>query len=285
MSSDSTLDGRDAIGRTDRRRAVIAADRVAALAAALDLDGVPGGGAALPPAWHWMFFNPVARRGELGPDGHPQRGGFLPDLGLPRRMWAGGRLTYHAPLPVGAEAHRESEILDVVSKAGRSGRLGFVTVRHRIFTGATLCIDEEQDLVFREAAVPGAPGAVPVSAPSDARRSEPFTPDPVLLFRYSALTENGHRIHYDQSYARTVEGYRDLVVHGPLISTLLHGLAARAKPSASLRSFAFRAMAPLFVDRPFRLEAAPSVKDNVLSLWVCGPEGELAMQAEATFHD
>ncbi|MCD2185298.1 FAS1-like dehydratase domain-containing protein [Rhizobium sp. GN54] len=285
MSSDSTPDGRDTIGRTDRRHAVIAADRVAALAATLDLDGVPGGGAALPPAWHWMFFNPAARRSELGPDGHPKRGGFLPDLGLPRRMWAGGRLTYHTPLPVGTKASRESEILDVVSKPGRSGRLAFVTVRHRISSGATLCIEEEQDLVFREAALPGAPGATPVFAPGDARWSEPFTPDPVLLFRYSALTENGHRIHYDQPYARTVEGYRDLVVHGPLIATLLHGLAARCGTGASLRGFTFRATAPLFVDRPFRLEATPSDSDGVLSLRARGPEGELAMRAEARFDD
>ena len=284
MSSEVTLHGSDAIGRTDSRRAVIAADRVAALAAALDLDGVPGGGAALPPAWHWMFFNPVARRSELGPDGHPKRGAFLPDLGLPRRMWAGGRLIYHAPLPVGAEARRASEILDVVCKTGRSGRLGFVTVRHRIFNGATLCIEEEQDLVFREAAVPGASGALPVQVPGDARWSEPFTPDPVLLFRYSALTENGHRIHYDQSYAREVEGYRDLVVHGPLIATLLHGLAARCRGDAPLRRFSFRATAPLFVDRPFRLEAAEA-EGGALALWARGPDGELAMQAEARFDD
>ena len=285
MSSEVMLDGRDAIGRTDSRRAVIAADRVAALAAALDLDGVPGGSAALPPAWHWMFFNPVARHSELGPDGHPKRGAFLPDLGLPRRMWAGGRLTYHAPLPIGAEAERKSEIVDVVSKTGRSGRLAFVTVRHRISSGATLCIEEEQDLVFRDAAVPGAQGAPPVSAPSNARWSEPFTPDPVLLFRYSALTENGHRIHYDQPYARMVESYRDLVVHGPLIATLLHRLAARCRGDAPLRGFRFRATAPLFVDRPFHLEAAPLDGDSALSLWARGPDGELAMQAEARFDD
>lgn len=285
MSSDASPDGREAIGRTDSRRAVIAADRVAALAAALDLEGVPGGSAALPPAWHWMFFNPVARRSELGPDGHPKRGNFLPDLGLPRRMWAGGRLIYHAPLPVGAEARRESEIVDVVSKTGRSGRLGFVTVRHRIVSGATLCIEEEQDLVFRETAVPGGPGAAPVSAPDGAQWSEPFTPDPVLLFRYSALTENGHRIHYDQPYARTEEGYRDLVVHGPLIATLLHGLAARCRCDAPLRRFTFRATAPLFVDRPFHLEAAASEGDSTLSLWARGQDGELAMQAEARFDD
>lgn len=285
MSFDVSSDGKDAIGRIEHRRAVIAADRVAALAAALDLDGVPSGGATLPPAWHWMFFNPVARRSDLGPDGHPRRGSFLPDLGLPRRMWAGGRLTYHAPLLVGVETNRESEILDVVSKAGRTGPLAFVTIRHRIFHAATLCIEEEQDLVFRGAIVAGAPDLASAKTPDCARWTEHFTPDPVLLFRYSALTENGHRIHYDQSYARMVEGYRDLVVHGPLIATLLHGLAVRCRSDAPLRRFAFRATAPLFVDCPFSLEAAPFETDNVLSLWARGPEGELAMQAEATFDD
>lgn len=285
MSSDNTPDGREAIGRTECRRAVISPVRAAALAAALDLDSVPGGGASLPPAWHWMFFNPVARRSELGPDGHPRRGGFVPELGLPRRMWAGGRLLYHAPLPVGAEAIRESEIIDVSTKKGRSGRLGFVTIRHRISHASTLCIEEEQDLVFREAAVPGAPGASPVSAPGDARWSEVFVPDPVLLFHYSALTDNGHRIHYDQSYSRLVEGYRDLVVHGPLVATLLHGLATRCRDRAPIRRFAFRAMAPLFVDRPFRLEAVTHEDHSGLSLWARGPEGELAMQATASFDD
>ena len=285
MSSDNPPDAREAIGRTECRRAVISPARAAALAAALDLDAVPGDGASLPPAWHWMFFNPVARRSELGPDGHPRRGGIVPDLGLPRRMWAGGRLVYHAPLPVGAEAARESEIIDVSTKTGRSGHLGFVTIRHRISHASTLCIEEEQDLVFREAAVPGAPGASPVSAPDDARWSEVFVPDPVLLFHYSALTDNGHRIHYDQSYTRLVEGYRDLVVHGPLVATLLHGMAIRCSGGTSIRHFAFRAMAPLFVDRPFRLEAAASKAGDGLSLWARGPEGELAMQATAGFDD
>lgn len=285
MSSDNIPDGREAIGRTECRRAVISPARAVALAAALDLDAVPGGGASLPSAWHWMFFNPVARRSERGPDGHPRRGGFVPDLGLPRRMWAGGRLVYHAPLPVGAEAIRESEITDVSTKKGRSGHLGFVTIRHRISHASTLCIEEEQDLVFREAAVPGAPGASPVSAPGDARWSEVFVPDPMLLFQYSALTDNGHRIHYDQSYSRLVEGYRDLVVHGPLVATLLHGLATRCRDRAPIRRFAFRAMAPLFVDRPFRLEAAASEGGEGIILWARGPEGELAMQATASFDD
>ncbi|MCJ8518500.1 3-methylfumaryl-CoA hydratase [Pseudorhizobium tarimense] len=285
MPSDIIPDGREAIGRTECRRAVISPARAAALAAALDLDSVPGGGASLPPAWHWMFFNPVARRSELGPDGHPRRGLFVPEIGLPRRMWAGGRLVYHAPLLVGAEAIRESEIIDVSMKTGRSGRLGVVTIRHRISHASTLCIEEEQDLVFREAALAGGPGASPDSAPDDARWSEVLVPDPVLLFHYSALTDNGHRIHYDQSYARLVEGYRDLVVHGPLVATLLHGLATRCRDGAPICCFAFRAMAPLFVDRPFHLEAVTSENHGGLSLWARGPEGELAMQATASFDD
>ena len=274
-------DHSDAIGRTEHRSALIAADRVEALAATLDLDAVPGGGGALPPGWHWLFFNPFVRRSEVGADGHPKRGGFLPDVGLPRRMWAGGRLAYHAPLPVGAEAVRDSEILDVSAKSGRAGRLVFVTVRHRIGHDGTLCIEEEQDIVYREAQQAGAPAPAPSPAPEGAQWSQAVTPDPVLLFRYSALTSNGHRIHYDAPYARQEEGYRDLVVHGPLVATLLQGLAVRARPGARLSGFSFRGVAPLFVDRGFHVEAAP--EGDGLSLWARGPDGELAMRADASF--
>lgn len=286
MANEPALPDEDhthAIGRTERRSEQIQFDRVAALAATLDLEICPGAGDALPPGWHWLFFNPFVRRSALGSDGHPKRGGFLPDVKLPRRMWAGGRLSYHAPLPIGAMATRESEIIDVASKSGRAGRLVFVTVRHRVIADGALCIEEEQDIVYREALAPGAPKPVPTAAPDGAEWSEMVTPDPVLLFRYSALTSNGHRIHYDQPYARGEEGYRDLVVHGPLISTLLHDLAVRCCPEAKLSRFEFRGMAPLFVDRPFRIEAVRSGDGNGLGLWARGPEGELAMRAEAMF--
>ncbi|MCE7029642.1 FAS1-like dehydratase domain-containing protein [Jiella avicenniae] len=280
MSED---DGSEAIGRTESRVEAIPAERVAALAATLDIASAPMAGEPLPPGWHWLFFNPFVRRSEIGVDGHPKRGGFLPDVGLPRRMWAGGRLTYHAELPVGATAEKESTILDVVPKSGRGGRLVFVTVRHRISAGGTLCVEEEQDIVYREAPATDAPKPVPAAAPEGAEWSEEVVPDPVLLFRYSALTSNGHRIHYDQPYATGEEGYPGLVVHGPLIATLLQGFAQRCRPDAALAQFSFRGMAPLFVDRPFHLEASAGDTPETLALWARGPDGELAMKADATF--
>ena len=273
----------DAIGRTETHVQMISADRAAALAATLDLDEAPADGDPLPPGWHWLYFNPFVQRRNIGPDGHPKRGGFLPAVTLPRRMWAGGRLKYLQPLRIGTEAEKNSEIIDVKAKSGRAGSLVFVTVRHRLSQNGTLCIEEEQDIVYREAAAPGAPKPVPAPAPDGAARSMVVTPDPVLLFRYSALTSNGHRIHYDRSYARDEEDYRDLVVHGPLTATLLQGFAT-AGQSARLATFSFRGMAPLFGDRPFTLEAAARDGD-ALTLWAKGPEGELAMQAQATLVD
>jgi len=272
----------DAVGRVESKTALIAADRVEALARTLDLETVPGGG-TLPPGWHWLFFNPFVRRSELGPDGHPRRGGFLPDVKLPRRMWAGGRIVYHAPLPIGVTATKVSEIAKVATKDGSAGKLVFVTVRHRISHDGELCVEEEQDIVYREAPAPGAPKPKASPAPEGAEWSEAVTPDPVLLFRYSALTSNGHRIHYDQPYAQGEEGYRDLVVHGPLIATLLQGLAVRCRPEARLVRFDFRGMAPLFVDRGFHVEASRADQGEGLVLWARGPDGELAMRAEATF--
>lgn len=273
----------DAIGRTQTTHAVIAADRVEALAATLDLESVPGDTGTVPPGWHWLFFNPFVRRSHLGPDGHPKRGGFLPDVKLPRRMWAGGRLVYHAPLPVGPTVARTSEIANVAVKNGSAGTLVFVTVRHTIAHDGAVCIEEEQDIVYRDAPAPGAAKSRPAPAPESAEWSEPVQPDPMLLFRYSALTSNGHRIHYDQRYVREEEGYPDLVVHGPLIATLLHGLATRSRPQQPLSRFEFRAMAPLFVDRGFHVEAARQENGDGLSLWAKGPDGELTMRAEAAF--
>ena len=273
---------RAAIGRIERSDGPILVERAAALAATLGLDKGPGGGEALPPGWHWIYFNPFVRRGELGHDGHPRRGGFLPDVKLPRRMWAGGRVRYHAKLPVGAHAAKESEIINVAEKSGRVGDLVFVTVRHTISHASELCISEEQDIVYREAPAPDAPRPAPSPAPQGAQWSHMIVPDPVLLFRYSALTYNGHRIHYDYPYATGQEGYRDLVVHGPLIATLLQGLALECCPQATFQEFDYRGVSPIFVDRPFHIEAKTSDQGG-LSLWARGPEGELAMTAEATF--
>ena len=283
LPPDPQLDLQDWVGRKESVRETIAADRVAALAATLDVETDVGAGRALPPGWHWLFFNPFVPRKAVGVDGHPKRGGFLPPIALPRRMWAGGRLTYDKMLTIGAAAVRESTILKVEAKSGRAGKLVFVTIAHAISCEGELCVSEEQDIVYREAAGPGAPAAAPPSAPGGAFWSEEVLPDPVLLFRYSALTHNGHRIHYDKDYARREENYPNLVVHGPLTATLLQGFAA-SRAQRPLRSFEFRGVSPLFVDAPFRLEGRPAESDpGTLDVWASNPAGGLAMKAVARF--
>ncbi|UST52847.1 MaoC family dehydratase N-terminal domain-containing protein (plasmid) [Comamonadaceae bacterium OTU4NAUVB1] len=278
------------VGREERAVAAIAPEAVAALAATLDRPA-PRAGDALPPGWQWLFFNPVAAQAELGDDGHPVRTpqGFLPPLALPRRMWAGSRIRYLAPLPVGATATRVSRIERVTPKAGRSGGMCFVTVTHRIASAGRDRIVEEQDIVYREASsaavastTPAAPAA-PDAVAEPARWRRALRPDPVLLFRYSALTFNGHRIHYDRPYAREVEHYRDLVVHGPLTATLLQALARDAWPGRTLDAFDFKGLQPLFVDEPLALCADPDGADR-LALRALAPDGATAMRATALFH-
>jgi len=270
------------VGREEERGECIAASTVERLAAALDLDQAPVAGEPLPPGWQWMYFNPVARRSGLGADGHPQRGGFLPPIELPRRMWAGSRLHYLADLPVQAQATRRSRIAKVEHKAGKRGALWFVTVQHTTSSAGMPCIVEEQDIVYREATPPGTPAAAPQRHDAQAAFGRAFEADTTLLFRYSALTFNGHRIHYDQAYARAEEGYPDLVVHGPLTATLLQQLAVERGGGRRLARFEFRGVSPLFVNRPFRLEGREA-DDGTLSLWARGPDGELAMSATAAF--
>jgi 3-methylfumaryl-CoA hydratase len=269
------------VGRTQTLEDIIAVDRVAAMAATLDLDRAPTASEPLPAGWHWLYFNGAARESELGPDGHPRRGGFLPPVPLPRRMWAGGRITVSGALPVGAPAHRTSRILSVEAKSGRSGDLVFVTVRHEIAGGQGLALDEEHDIVYRAAPAPGAPAPRPEPAPSGAAWRREIRPDPILLFRYSALTFNGHRIHYDQPYVTKVEGYPGLIVHGPLIATLLLDLVAR-EAKGRLQRFAFRAKSPLFDTAPFHVNGLPGADRREVRLWAEGPGGTLAMEAIAT---
>lgn len=269
------------LDKTETRHDQVSPALAAALAATLDGPRQPQVGDALPPLWHWIYFWSVCRQSEVGADGHPQRGGFLPPVPLPRRMWAGGRLRFAAPLPIGAAAEKTSRIASVDVKQGRTGALAFVTVQHTLRHQGQLCLTEEHDIVYRDLPQPGAPAVVPKSAPTDARWSRRVEPDPVLLFRYSALTFNGHRIHYDRSYVTEVEGYPGLIVHGPLIATLLADLVAREMPQAVMREFNFRSVGTLFDTEPFTLCGKPAADGKSVVLWAQNERGELAMQAEA----
>lgn len=271
-------------GRSETLRDEITAAPVRNLSATLDRDDpAPAHGTELPPLWHWLYFLPSARQSELGPDGHPKRGGFLPPVPLPRRMWAGGRLQWHAPLRVGDAVERTSRIVSVTHKSGRTGDLVFVLVRHEVRNAQGLALTEEHDIVYRAAAQPGDPVPPPTRAPAEAPWTREIVPDDVLLFRYSALTFNGHRIHYDRKYVTEVEGYPGLVVHGPLIATLLVDLARRQRPDARLASFGFKAVRPTFDLHPFRVNGQPAADGKGAQLWAQDHEGWLTMQAEATF--
>ncbi len=272
-------------GRSETVHDYIAPAPVRGLLATLDRDVVqPQAGDPLPPLWHWLYFLPQVRQSELGEDGHPRRGGFLPPVPLPRRMWAGGRFEWMKPLRVGDQATRRSTITSVQHKRGRSGDLMFVTVRHEISNQDGLCLTEEHDIVYREEPRPGDPVPTPTVAPTDATWERSLVPDDVLLFRYSALTFNGHRIHYDRRYVTEVEGYPGLVVHGPLIATLLLDLLNRNAPERRIARFEFRAVRPTFDGNPLYVRGNPGA-NNEVRLWANDHEGYLTMQATAWFAD
>ena len=238
-------------------------------------------GAALPPCWHWLFFLEAAPPSGLGRDGHAARGEFLPPVALPRRMWAGGRLEFAEPLRIGENIVRKSTIKDIQEKTGRSGELCFVTVRHEFFgeDGGACKMSEEHDIVYREDAPKSQPALKPPAAPQDANERIEITADAVMLFRYSALTFNSHRIHYDADYCREVENYPAQVVHGPLIATMLAGLAAKNSGGA-LRKFSYRAASPLFAAQPFSI-AMKKLQNGESEIWAANARGELAMRARA----
>ena len=266
----------DWIGKTETRSDIVTTGPVAALSATLDRDDPPPRtGDPLPLLWHWLFFLDRHRASELGPDGHAQRGGLLPPVPLPRRMWAGSRFEFHHPLLMGDQITRETRVIDIKEKSGRSGPLVFVVVRHEISNRAGVAISEEHDIVYRD----HGPGAPAKPAPADAAWQRVIAPDDVLLFRYSALTFNAHRIHYDRRYATQVEGYPGLVVHGPLIATLLMDLLRRNLPAANVARFSFRAVSPLFDTAPFLVCAKPEGRS--VALWAKDAAGNLAMSAEA----
>ncbi|OZI28546.1 itaconyl-CoA hydratase [Bordetella genomosp. 7] len=267
----------DWIGRGESVADNLDASHAARIAATLG-GPAPAAGAPLPPLWHWAYFiNPVGLEG-VGPDGHPARGGFLPPADDRNRMWAGGRLEFHAPLRVGVPAERRSTVADVREKTGRTGSLLFVTVRHEYHQEGTLAIHEEQDIVYRQ---PSPPRLAGTEAPPPAQWSETIEPSPVLLFRYSAVTFNGHRIHYDHPYVAGAEGYPGLVVHGPMLATLMVNAFRHAHPSATLRHLSFRGLRPLIAPAPFQV-AGRVGEPGVADLWA-EQDGTLAHQAQLRF--
>lgn len=270
------------IGRIERSTDIVTPTPVAALAATLDRDDpLPRSGDKLPPLWHWLYFLPLHRLSELSAEGHAKRGGFLPPVPLLSRMWAGGRLVFHRPLSVGAKIERISTIQDVSHKTGRSGELVFVMVKHEVFDREGIALTEEHDIVYREMPKWGTVAAAPIPAPADPEWTRAIVPDPILLFRYSALTFNGHRIHYDRHYAIDVEGYPGLIVHGPLQATLLLDLLRRKDPAATINRFQFRAVKPVFDNTSFTL-CGKLLGDSQVRLWVADHGGALAMEGTAT---
>jgi 3-methylfumaryl-CoA hydratase len=279
------LDGlRDWIGRNERVLDLIGPTPVRALTATLDHPATAvEPGTPLPPLWHWLYFLPLHRQSEIGPDGHARRGGFLPPVPLPRRMWAGGQFEFRAPVRVGDAVERSSTIDDVTVKHGRTGTLVFVKVRHELRCNQATepALVEFHDIVYREAQRPDDVPPPPTSAETGAPWQREIVPDDVLLFRYSALTFNGHRIHYDRRYVTEVEGYPGLIVHGPLIATLLMDLLRRHAPGATVRAFRFRAVRPTFDLHPFRVNGRPSADGRSVHLWAQDHEGWLTMDATA----
>lgn len=266
-------------GHSETNHDVATAAPVRMLRATLDLP--PAEVRELPPLWHWLYFLPAARQSGLGPDGHPARGGFLPPVPLPRRMWAGGQFEFFHPLRVGDAIKRTSTVEDVTLKSGRTGDLCFVRVRHEVSNAQGLAVREFHDIVYRPNSVAGA--AAPSYEPApDAAWRERIVPDDVLLFRYSALTFNGHRIHYDRRYVTEVEGYPGLIVHGPLMATLLAGLGGRQFAGRKPAAFQFRALKPVFDLHPFDVCGRPDGADAA-RLWIRDHEGHQAMAARMEF--
>lgn len=257
----------------DAQTDVIDPARACAMQVALGQNATITAGSPLPPFFHQLYFWSPLPPERLGRDGHPKRGGLIPDMGLPRRMWAGGRLSFHAPLMAGSQATRRSVCEKSEQKSGRSGPLAFVTLRHEIWQGTTHCLTEWQDLVYRPDPAPSDLKPLAPKARTDETDTIEVSFDATMLFRYSALTFNGHRIHYDLDYARDVEGYGGLVVHGPLLAQLLILFAQDLM--GPLRHFAFRASSALM-----HFETATLCR-NGQSLWVRGPDGRQCMSAKA----
>lgn len=267
----------DWVGRTQQAHDYLGGSLISRIAATFN-ESAPAEGDELPWLWHWCFFSePVSNEG-LGPDGHPALGGFMPPAHGRNRMWAGGRVEFIAPLRVGHSASRNSKILSIEEKAGRTGSLLFVTLQHEYVQNQQLCIREEQDIVYR---LPAPPKLAAGEMPPTGDWQERVAPDPVLLFRYSAVTFNSHRIHFDWPYVTETEGYPGLVVHGPLTATLALAAFVRANPLACVRHFAFRGVRPLIAPEAFHVGGLHA-ESGVARLWASNDTG-ICQSAEVRF--
>jgi 3-methylfumaryl-CoA hydratase len=271
------------IGKQSSTEALVTAYQADALTATLDRDDSPyKEGDAIPPGWHLFYIREVVKLRDTASDGHPKRGDFLPPIDLPRRMWAGTQATYHKPIHVGETIRNVTTIEAVTPKVGKTGPLVFLKLKHEISGEDGVATTELQDVVYREEAQPGAVAPEPPPAPAEAVWKRTIHPSPVLLFRYSALTMNSHRIHYDRTYVTEVEKYPGLLVHGPLTFTLLLDLFRRENSETALKSFAVRAVSPIYDTHDFTVEGVPG-DDGEASLWALNNDGRLAMSAKATF--
>lgn len=275
---------RDWVGRTKVVEDLAAPFPIRALSATFDeSDPDPKPGDALAPLWHWLYFLEAAPLSKVGPDGHAERGDFLPPVSLPRRMWAGSRFDFNGePLRVGDMIRRSSRIKSIEPKTGSTGSMVFVTVEHTVSGPRGVSFVEDHDIVYREAPKPGEKQREPRPAPTDATWTKKIMADPVLLFRFSALTFNGHRIHYDQPYVTGVEGYPGLIVHGPLMGMLQIELARRSNPDRTAASFEFRALSPVYAGSAFSVQARRE-GDGSITTWIADGKGGLAQQGKATF--
>jgi 3-methylfumaryl-CoA hydratase len=270
------------IGRSTEASDIVTAQLVKGLRATLFQEiGEPKAGDAAPFTTHWCLAQPVFPMSQLGPDGHPTRGGFLPPVPLPRRMWAGGELEFVEALRVGDESKRTSRISDITVKTGSTGTLCFVSVEHVVTSPRGIAIRERQDIVYRD--MSGAPAAPPKAAPPPpvAQHRDTHMADPVLLFRYSALTFNGHRIHYDRDYVTKVEGYPGLIFHGPLQAAFIVELAAKLRGGKPPKKFSYRGLQPLFEGSEFSVNA--NTTESGMELWTANSSGQPTMKGAATW--
>jgi 3-methylfumaryl-CoA hydratase len=277
-----TAEAEQFVGREISETDVVGDGPVRGLIATLDSRvAAPRPGDPTPLLAHWLYCLPYTPLADAGPDGHARHGATTPPGAPPRRMWAGSEIAFHRPLRIGATVTRRSTIAELTEKQGRSGRLLFVTIDHALSDGDGAVLTDRQRIVYRDLPSPDAPPPAPEPAPADPQWRRQIDPDPVLLFRYSALTFNSHRIHYDRSYATGIEGYPGLVVHGPLVATLmLHDLVAR-HPEGDVAVYSFRAIRPLFDTAPFfiggSLDSAGTAR-----LFAADGSGALCFSATAT---